>query len=119
MFYFSGVIGLAWHLLWIIFVTDDPEDNCFIGEEEKNHILSSRHKFVPNSSFIPPLHKILKIPTVWVTALSDFAFGIGFYLIIIEGPTFMAKVLHKDITEVGTTTFPSHPLNYSLIIISS
>lgn len=103
LFYISGGVGILWFVLWILLVTDDPTTNRWIGQWEKDEIVARRSKFDPTAKkkLIPPMHKILAIPTVWICALSEFGYSIALYFVIIEGPTFIKEVLGKDIQANG------------------
>ena len=96
-------MGILWFVLWILLVTDDPTTNRWIGQWEKDEIVARRSKFDPTAKkkLIPPMHKILAIPTVWICALSEFGYSIALYFVIIEGPTFIKEVLGKDIQANG------------------
>ena len=101
LFYISGGLGILWFLVWIFFVSDDPESHRFIPLEEKEYILA--HRKLPISGIgnkKPPYLQILLCPTVWVLAFCDFASTFGLYMVIIEGPSFINNVLHKNILEV-------------------
>ena len=90
-----------WFLSWTFFVSDDPEHNKFLPLVEKEYILA--HRKLPASGIgnkKTPYLKILLCPTVWVLAFCDFASTFGLYMVIIEGPSFINNVLHKNILEV-------------------
>ena len=92
--------------MWTLLVSNDPTENRFISQSETDMILRERREFRMNSSLLPPMHKILKIPTVWIVAISDFGANIAFYFVITEGPTFISKVLgKKDITTVSKVVY--------------
>ena len=94
-----------WFLTWTLFVSDDPENNKFLPLVEKEYILS--HRKLPASGIgnkRPPYLNILLCPTVWVLAFCDFASTFGLYMVIIEGPSFINNVLHKNILEVYNIT---------------
>ena len=104
LFYASGALGMIWFTVWMIFASNDPTQNNFVSETERKKILMERQEFQQNNKLLPPMHKILKIPTVWMCAISDFGQSVAVYFIITEGPTFMNKVLGKDITTVRNKT---------------
>ena len=84
------------------FASNDPTQNRFISKEECNRILLGRQEFSNETpSLLPPLHKIAVVPTVLITAASDFGQSVACYFIITETPTFMNKVLNFDITSVS------------------
>ena len=100
LFYVTGVMAIVWFVLWTIFVSNDPSENKFIGSYEKTQILRKRLRFTTTASLVPPMHKILAVPTIWICALSEFGYSIALYFVIIEGPTFIKEVLDKNIQQV-------------------
>ena len=101
VFYISGGLGLVWCLMWFSFVSDDPSKQILISKEERGFIEGNRKN---TNSIIgkrrPPYLRILFTPSVWGLMFCDFARSFGAYMIIIEGPNFIDKILHKDILEV-------------------
>ena len=101
VFYIGGGCGILWCLCWMLLVSDDPTTHKFIKEEERRYILENRKQPMNNiGSKNPPYLKILLTPTVWVLMFTDFCISFGIYMILIEGPNFIANVLDKDILEV-------------------
>lgn len=102
VFYISGGLGLVWSLMWFSFVSDDPSKQILISKEERGFIEENRKN---TNSIIgkrrPPYLRILFTPSVWGLMFCDFARSFGAYMIIIEGPNFIDKILHKDILENG------------------
>ena len=101
MFYISGGIALLWFLMWAFFVSDDPENHRYLSLEEKEYILA--HRRLPVSGIgnkKPPYLQMLLCPTLWALAFCDFASTFGLYMVIIEGPSFINNVLHKNILKV-------------------
>ena len=93
---------MAWFAVWTFLASNDPSENSFIGQKETDKILRERQVFqLQQNNLIPPMQKILNIPTVWIIAISDFGASVALYFIVTEGPTFMSKVLGKDITTVN------------------
>ena len=102
VFYISGGLGLAWCLIWFAFVSDDPTKQIFIKKDEKAYIEENRKNTNNNiGKRAPPYLKILFTPSVWGLMICDFARAFGSYMIIIEGPNFIDKILHKDILQVS------------------
>ena len=112
MFYISGGLGILWFLIWILVVSDDPSTQRFISETEKNYILKHRKQIDEIGKSRPPYLKILLTPSVWALMICDFARSFGAYMVIIEGPNFIDKVLNKDILEVN------YPILYIYISIN-
>ena len=101
VFYIGGGCGILWCICWQLLVSDDPTTHKFIKDEERRYILENRKQPMNNiGSKNPPYLKILLTPTVWVLMFTDFCISFGIYMILIEGPNFIANVLDKDILEV-------------------
>ena len=92
-----------WCFVWFLYITDEPNDQRWIKNEEKTYILEQRGEQRPNScnQKPPPYLAILMNPTVWAIMLCDFANGWGIFMIVIEGPNFIDRVLHQDIATVS------------------
>ena len=99
VFYVTGSIGLGFAILWFFLVTDEPRDHKCIRKSELEYIETYRPKVVPASG-LPPYCKILLSPAVWTVMFCDFANSWGLFTLLNDGPTFINKVLHQDITEV-------------------
>ena len=115
VFYISGGLGLVWSLMWFSFVSDDPSKQILISKEERGFIEENRKN---TNSIIgkrrPPYLRILFTPSVWGLMFCDFARSFGAYMIIIEGPNFIDKILHKDILEVKFWFVRLFPILYSI-----
>ena len=115
VFYISGGLGLVWCLMWFTFVSDDPSKQILISKEERGFIEGNRKN---TNSIIgkrrPPYLRILFTPSVWGLMFCDFARSFGAYMIIIEGPNFIDKILHKDILEVENWIIRLFPIFYLL-----
>ena len=101
VFYISGGLGIFWLIIWQLCISDDPSTQKLIGEDEKEYILRHRKQTISGiGKKAPPYLKILLTPSVWALMICDFARSFGSYMVIIEGPNFIDKVLKKDILEV-------------------
>ena len=102
VFYVGGVVGIVWFLIWVVLVTDEPKSHWFISNEERSYVLANRQQTMGEiGARTPPYLKILINPVVWVIMFSDFANSIASYMVIIEGPNFIANILNKDIKSVS------------------
>ena len=99
VFYITSFITFFWFLLWMLFVTDLPEDDPFITETEKKSILDQR-PFNPQQleadraiPLVPLTWDIIKTPAVWVVMCCDFCNGFGLYILLTEGSAFIKNVV--------------------------
>jgi len=109
VFYSTSAITVLWFVAWTFFYFDLPEDDPYISEEEKKYIISTR-SFNPaqqeedlKTPIIPLTWDIIKTPAVWVCMCCDFCNGFGLYVLITEGPDFIANILPigKNISNNG------------------
>ena len=112
VFYITSLITFFWFMLWMIFVTDLPENDPFITEAEKRLILDQR-LFNPEqleadreTPLIPLTWDIIKTPAVWVVMCCDLCNGFGIYILLVEGSAFIKKVVLPgyDATTIGLVT---------------
>jgi len=90
-------------------VSDEPKSHWFISNEEKAYVMANRQQTMGEiGARTPPYLKIITNPVVWVVMFSDFANSIASYMVIIEGPNFIANILHKDIKSNGSLSALPH-----------
>ena len=107
MFYITGAAGLVWSILWFVLLSDEPKDHKCIHEKEIEYIENNRTK-VENQIGFPPYCKIIMCPALWTYMFCDFALGWGLFTLLNDGPTFINKVLHQDITQVKNSYTKVH-----------
>lgn len=110
VYYLSGGFGILWFLVWTFVVTDEPTTHKFITQDECGYIMKNRQQTIGSiGGKAPPYFKILLNPVVWVIMICDFSNGIACYMVMIEGPNFIANILNKDITVVRDFFFDRMP----------
>ena len=102
VFYFIGLISIVWCFLWFSLVSDDPVEHNFISEQERTFILVTRSEDAEQqaSRIDVPVLKIVKSIAVWSILIISVANDYGVYLLTTEVPSFISKVLEKDIETV-------------------
>ena len=101
VFYVFGGVTIAWSLIWLFLVTDEPENNRFTSSTEKMHILATRGEKVDHKTQKVPIVSILTSPTIWIVMICDFANIWGILVMITEGPNFIDKILKQKISTVN------------------
>jgi len=106
VFYITAGVTMVWFLAWILLVTDMPEDNKYISEEEKEFIIATRtfdHTKTNEDDvpLIPLLFDMLRCPPMLALMMCDFANAWGLFVLVTEGPIFFWEVLGFNIKEVG------------------
>lgn len=96
-----GGIGLAWSILWFIFIYETPASHPRISPEERREIEeaigTSTSKQRP--SYVPWL-SILSSPCVWAIIVTHGCSVFGYFTVVNQLPTYMKKILHFNIKEV-------------------
>ncbi|XP_046405692.1 putative inorganic phosphate cotransporter isoform X2 [Ischnura elegans] len=104
VFYVMGGLSCIWCVLWIIFVYDGPDVHPRISEAEKTYILTSlgssstdnegHHKSAP-----VPWRAVLTSPPFYAIMVAHTLGNFGWYMLLIELPTYMNQVLKFKIQE--------------------
>ncbi|XP_059745726.1 sialin isoform X2 [Bos taurus] len=131
VFYFFGLVGIIWFILWICLVSDTPETHKTITPYEKEYILSSlKNQEAQVRSLLRELDATLpqlKIPSaatktwysqlssqksvpwipmlkslpLWAIVVAHFSYNWTFYTLLTLLPTYMKEVLRFNIQENG------------------
>lgn len=118
VFYIHGGLALIWCVLWAMFVSDAPDKNKFISEEEKrfiseHHAHSTRpEEHVEEDEEEPnvvikmketkppvPWKSILTSVPFWALCISHALNNFGWYMLLVELPLFMRTGLGFNIKE--------------------
>ncbi|CAK9809364.1 Putative inorganic phosphate cotransporter [Anthophora plagiata] len=112
IFYIEGALCLIWCTAWWIMIEDSPEEQTrFISQEEKNYIMQSL-KHNKNSSGhkekLPvPWGEVLRSKPFMAILIAHFCSNFGWYMLLIELPTFMNQILKFDISSnAGVSSMP-------------
>ncbi|KAL3273531.1 hypothetical protein HHI36_014970 [Cryptolaemus montrouzieri] len=102
VFYLEGGFSALWILFWVIFASDFPEKQKFISAEEKAFIIESFKEEGGGEG-----HGKMKIPwraiftslPFWAIIVAHTCSNWGWYMVLIELPTYMKDVLNFNIQE--------------------
>jgi len=102
VFYLTGAVGLLWSLAWFTFVYETPATHPRISAEERREIGEA---IGTTTSKKRPSHvpwgQLLCSPAVWAIIICHGLAVFGFFTVVNQLPTFMSKILHFDIKQVG------------------
>jgi ACS family sodium-dependent inorganic phosphate cotransporter len=101
IFYFFGIIGLVWFLLWILIVKRSPEHDQNMSQQEKEFIWNSLKSQTTNKKVPVPWKSIFKSTAVWAIIAAQFSEGWGFFTLQTQLPQFLNDVLKFDLTKSG------------------
>ncbi|KAJ0174786.1 hypothetical protein K1T71_009894 [Dendrolimus kikuchii] len=109
VFYVMGGLSCLWCILWVILIQDSPRTQPLISIEERNMIVTSLggdaedhsggHKKLP-----VPWRAVLTSPAFLAILVSHICSNWGWYMLLIELPSYMNQVLKFDMTENAVTT---------------
>lgn len=99
----KGGLGLIWFVLWIIFASNSPDNNRFIGENEKEYVLAetietrASHEEGETGA---PWGSIFTSKACLALFLIHSCSNWGTYLFLTSLPSYMKEVLKFDIKSV-------------------
>ena len=86
---------LFWGGVWYITVKNDPEDDEWISEEERNYIKQQMESGNGNKDkLVYPWKDLLTCVPFWMGCLVKFAYGVGFAFMMMNLPQYI-KGTHK------------------------
>ncbi|XP_049792910.1 vesicular glutamate transporter 1-like isoform X1 [Schistocerca nitens] len=103
IFYVFGVVGLCWCIAWGAFVTETPQQDRRITDEELDYIRSSvgpQANHIKVDMVVPWKRFLTSLP-VWAIMIAHFSENWGFYTLLTELPTFMKEQLGFDLQSAG------------------
>ncbi|XP_058517373.1 sialin isoform X2 [Ochotona princeps] len=100
VFYFFGIVGIFWFILWIWIVSDTPETHKTISHYEKEYILSSLKNQLSTQKSVPWI-PILKSLPLWAIVVAHFSYNWTFYTLLTLLPTYMKEILRFNVQENG------------------
>lgn len=99
-FYFFGIIGIIWAILWLKIATDDPKDNRFITEDELDEMKDINQLHGEKQTNIS-WRKLLQVKEVWGLTLIYFFQNYNWYLYLTWLPAYLMKARGFTLLKVG------------------
>ncbi|XP_050443635.1 putative inorganic phosphate cotransporter isoform X2 [Adelges cooleyi] len=100
IFYVSGAITLMWVCVWCIYGCSSPSEHKTISDAEKEYITSSLSNTACTK--IPtPWRKICTSLPVWAILIAHLAENWGFWILVMDMPSYVRFVLKFDIKSNG------------------
>ncbi|XP_017886979.1 putative inorganic phosphate cotransporter [Ceratina calcarata] len=112
IFYIEGALCLIWCTAWWLMIADSPEEQTrFISQDEKNYIMESLGQNKNNSEHkvrLPvPWGEVLRSKPFMAILIAHFCSNFGWYMLLIELPTFMNQILKFDMSSnAGLSSMP-------------
>lgn len=98
IFYFSGIIGLVFSIVWLIYGSDSPDECSRVSKEEIAYIQSMTGNCVRNAR--TPWRSIFTSVPFWSLLCAHLAGSWGFYLLMTEIPSYINGVMQFNIKSV-------------------
>ncbi|XP_078044963.1 major facilitator superfamily transporter 3 [Augochlora pura] len=107
IFYIEGALCLIWCTAWWIMIEDSPEEQTrLISEDEKNYIMESlghaKNSNEHKERLPVPWKHVLKSKPFMAILIAHFCSNFGWYMLLIELPTFMNQILKFDMSSNAT-----------------
>ncbi|BCJ85696.1 MFS transporter [Effusibacillus dendaii] len=99
-FYFFGIIGIIWAVLWLKIATDDPKDNRFITKDELNEMKDINQLHSENQTRIS-WGALLRVKEIWGLTLIYFFQNYNWYLYLTWLPAYLMKARGFTLLKVG------------------
>jgi len=99
VFYVFGALGILWWVGWCYLVYNSPSDHPWIGPQERDYIQGHLMGDKEEHAGPVPWLCILTSGPVWGLIFAHIAQNYGFYTLLTELPSYMANVLHFNITD--------------------
>ncbi|CAG0885884.1 unnamed protein product [Darwinula stevensoni] len=102
VFYIQGSLGVIWYLLWLLLVTDEPTTHRLISDDEKEYICKSIGKATVSAgtekrNISVPWRSVFTSMPFYAIMVAHMCNNWGWYMLLVELPTFMKQVLGFDI----------------------
>ncbi len=105
VFHVFGGVGFLFSVIWMIYVSESPESDRSISNEEREYILHSQQGTVTTFSRtkkppVPWLQIYTSLP-VWAISVSAFSHNWVYYLAVTDVPSYFSNVLGMEISRDG------------------
>lgn len=99
-FVITGIIGLAWAALWLVFY-HSPAKHPALSERERDYIAAGQEKHLQGDASRPSIWKILQRRNFWGIALPRFLADPTWGTLTFWIPLYLSKVRHFDLKQIA------------------
>ena len=104
-FVIIAAIGLCWSAVWILTVTERPEQNRYVSVAENAEIAADQE--APGDGPPTPLGSLLTRPAVLATAFAFFGYAYILYFFLSWFPTYLTAARHLSVKSMSfVSTIP-------------
>lgn len=101
IFYANGILGALWTIAYLILGSASPQSSKRISDEERKYIQTSLGNVGGRKNYPTPFRKIATCLPFWAAVIAHCGQNWGFFTLMTEMPTYMAKVLGVKLTKNG------------------
>jgi ACS family sodium-dependent inorganic phosphate cotransporter len=105
IFYFFGVVGLVWFVIWWILVAESPAEDPRISKGELEYIQKCLGNVDAKRNITHPWKEIFTSLPVLAIVVAQFSDSWGFYMLLTELPKFMKGSIHFFLLSSGKHYF--------------
>ncbi len=99
-FVITGIIGLAWSVLWLAFY-NSPEKHAALSDNERGYIAAGQEKHLQGDAGRPSIVKILAQRNFWGIALPRFLADPTWGTLTFWVPLYLSTVRHFDLKQIA------------------
>ncbi|CAH4028612.1 unnamed protein product [Pieris brassicae] len=114
IFYTNGALGIIWTIIYLFIGAGRPEDSKYISKEESLYIRTSLGRVEEPKRVKTPWSKIVLCLPLWAAVIGHCGQNWGFFTLMTEMPTYMAKVLGMNLTQNGVLSSLPYLAMYAL-----
>ncbi|XP_068633394.1 putative inorganic phosphate cotransporter isoform X2 [Battus philenor] len=114
IFYTNGVLGALWTAAFVFFGSASPEQSKLMSRQELVYIQTSLGRAGEQKKHKTPWLKIVTCFPFWAAVVAHCGQNWGFFTLMTEMPTYMAKVLGLDLKQNGTLSSLPYLAHYLL-----
>ncbi|XP_055916913.1 putative inorganic phosphate cotransporter isoform X2 [Eupeodes corollae] len=101
-FYFFGLMGVIWFLIFTVLCYSDPGSHPFIKQSEKEYLIREMGSIDRKTDLPPtPWRKILTNAPMIALIFAQIGHDWGFYIMVTDLPKYMADVMQFSIKQNG------------------
>jgi ACS family sodium-dependent inorganic phosphate cotransporter len=105
VFYIFGALGVVWSAIWYLVVTNGPEEDPRVSQEELRYILQGQQ--IASQPQVIPWRRFFRERAFWALLCAHFCTNWTWYTFLTWLPTYLVQVRHFSLTEMGIyATFP-------------
>ncbi len=98
VFWIFGIVGLVWAAVWLLLVTDRPEEHSRVTSAEADAIAASRGT---QTETLPMLHA-LRNCTTWGVILAYFGLPYTYFMVTLWAPSLLVSKFHVSVFHAGS-----------------